>query len=190
MADNYHLHLPLLTFLLDNGANIDRRTSEGHTALYELAIKGHTKGVRLLLERGADPHIKTNSGSTPSSAAASWGYQEVVAMLLEVEDIDKTGSLLLHDTVYQSHVGLARYLIESGFDVNARNDRGQTPLHLAAFTGVNEKNRAQRMRELLIANGADLNAKDMQRRRPLEAREAHGMKEAAKQIRSHMSKDD
>lgn len=189
-AGNYYMNLALLRFLLENGARIDQQNSEGHTALYEAALQEHAKSVRLLVDYGADPNIKTNSGSTASGAAAFWGNKKIVRILLEVEDLEKTKAPLLHDSIHQSHVELAKFLIEEkGFDVNARNDRSQTPLHVAAFTGINDPKPAGKMRELLIVHGADLYAKDGQGLTPLEVALAHGMKESAEQIRNHMKRD-
>jgi ankyrin repeat protein len=34
------------------------------------------------------------------------------------------------------HIDVARYLVERGADVNARNDKGATPLHLACQQGT------------------------------------------------------
>ena len=49
---------------------------------------------------------------------------------------------------------IARLLLERGAEVNARNRDGRTPLHDAAVSGHRE------MAELLIAAGADLEARD------------------------------
>lgn len=47
-------------------------------------------------------------------------------------------------------------LLAKGADVNARDERGETPLHVAAFWGGGRKYIA----ELLLARGADVNARD------------------------------
>ena len=48
---------------------------------------------------------------------------------------------------------IAKVLIDNGAEVNAKSDRGDTPLHWAA-----EKNAAE-IAKVLIANGAEVNAK-------------------------------
>jgi ankyrin repeat protein len=49
--------------------------------------------------------------------------------------------------------GAVKQFIAAGTDVNARNENGDTPLHNAAEWGYKE------IVELLIAEGADVNAK-------------------------------
>uniref|UniRef100_A0A3P9KA64 Uncharacterized protein n=1 Tax=Oryzias latipes TaxID=8090 RepID=A0A3P9KA64_ORYLA len=55
-----------------------------------------------------------------------------------------------------------RYLLEHDADVNAITDRGQTPLHLAASTGLLD------CAEILVNAGADVSAKDNRGYTPLD----------------------
>lgn len=54
-----------------------------HKALYLSARKGYIEVVALLLERGADPSIRTSTGWTPLMAAVIGGYYPTVKLLLE-----------------------------------------------------------------------------------------------------------
>ncbi|MEM2790511.1 MAG: ankyrin repeat domain-containing protein, partial [Thermofilaceae archaeon] len=58
----------------------------------------------------------------------------------------------LHKAVFRGHLEVARFLVENGADVNARNIDGMTPLHLAVFRGHLEVAR------FLVEKGADVNA--------------------------------
>ena len=53
-------------------------------------------------------------------------------------------------------------LIEKGADPNAHDDRGGTPLHVAASKGHTD------LARMLIENGTDLNAIDSRRQTPLD----------------------
>lgn len=66
-------------------------------------------------------------------------------------------------------------LLARGADVNARDERGETPLHTAAFWGGGRKYIA----ELLLARGADVNARDTHGFTPLYVAAAQNNAEVA-----------
>ena len=59
----------------------------------------------------------------------------------------------IHEAVNWCNIEAVRQHIAAGTDVNAKDNRGSAPLHIAARDGH------KRIAELLIANGADVNAK-------------------------------
>ena len=99
--------------------------------IHEAAKDGNIKAVKQHLDAGADVNSKG-------------GYENGTA---------------LHFAAGKGHKEIVELLIAKGVDVNAKNNRGGTPLHLA-----NNKEIA----ELLIANGADVNAKDEDGETPLD----------------------
>ncbi|HEX7715342.1 MAG TPA: ankyrin repeat domain-containing protein [Bacillota bacterium] len=77
--------------------------------------------------------------------------QAVVARSPEaVNEKDEYGFTALHGLAGEEHYDIVRFLIEHGADVNAQNEDGITPLHLAAWP---------EMAEFLITSGADLEAR-------------------------------
>ena len=46
-------HLDMVKFLLEEGANLEHKTDEMHTALMEASMDGHVDVARYLLDRGA-----------------------------------------------------------------------------------------------------------------------------------------
>jgi uncharacterized protein len=60
----------------------------------------------------------------------------------------------LFEAARTGNVGDAKSALDAGADVNARDDRQQTPLHWAAMKGHTD------LARLLIDKGADLNARD------------------------------
>ena len=90
------------SFLLDRGADIDRRDGEGNPPLFEAIMKGCHEFLELLLSRGASTTIKNNAG---------WGILHVLSI---------HGSLRSIELV--TTAGL------SGIDPGARDVKGKTAL--------------------------------------------------------------
>lgn len=104
------------------------------------------------------------ANSPPETAAATDDEEKEVrriqAMIKDSPDLinarDQTGLTPLHLATRNGQVVVAKFLIASRADVNARNSgsagAGDTPLHLAAARGYKS------LVELLLASGADVNA--------------------------------
>ncbi|MEP3478719.1 MAG: ankyrin repeat domain-containing protein [Fuerstiella sp.] len=75
-----------------------------------------------------------------------------------VKSMGEYGFTALHGVASEEHYGAATYLIDNGADVNAKNDEGIAPLHLAAWP---------QMVELLISRGAEIDVRDESGRTPL-----------------------
>jgi len=67
----------------------------------------------------------------------------------------------IHDAVFNGVIARVQAELDKGVDVNAKDEFGWTPLHLAAWVGHKE------IAELLIENDADVNAKDEEDFTPL-----------------------
>jgi ankyrin repeat protein len=68
--------------LLDRGAQVDRPSDVGNSALMAAAAAGHVEVLRLLLERGADP-ARVNKWGFGAQDWGSWpaNAAEVLALL-------------------------------------------------------------------------------------------------------------
>ena len=64
---------------------------------------------------------------------------------------ESASELALRNAARYGNIEAAKQAIDDGADVNAKDKRGKSPLHLAAYWGGKE------IVELLIANGADVN---------------------------------
>jgi ankyrin repeat protein len=167
--------------LLDAGAAVDARDDKGRTALHLAAADDNRRHdvSSLLIERGASLTAKDHEGLIPGER--NDGTIAGIAALLWLEQIKKLGQkqdtvvlrqlfeaapevLTLRDTHGQTLLHRAclehkpterlKLLIDAGADIDARNEIGQTPLHLAARAHNHDALR------VLLSEGADLGALD------------------------------
>ncbi|MDM0059002.1 ankyrin repeat domain-containing protein [Variovorax fucosicus] len=92
----------------------------------------------------------------PIYDAAVFGDLALVARLLDddpalVNTPDEWGFTPMHGVAGEDQLEMAKYLIARGANVNAQNDSGITPLHLAAYPF---------MARLLVEAGASLEARE------------------------------
>jgi uncharacterized protein len=67
--------------LLDNGAEVDFRASDGRTPLILAAGKGNRDIVELLLQAGADASLTDQAGQTAQAVAAAKGFNDIAELL-------------------------------------------------------------------------------------------------------------
>jgi len=75
-------HKEIVEFLLDNGAEIDKRARNGETALFWAVQECHLDIVSLLLQRGSNVNIQKYDGATPLFLAVVCGDTRMVQLLL------------------------------------------------------------------------------------------------------------
>ena len=74
------------------------------------------------------------------------------------KEVTKSGLTLLHRAVKDWSVGVVKYLVFNGANVNVKNKYGTAPLHLANDVGI---------AEFLVSNGANVNEKNVHGITPL-----------------------
>jgi uncharacterized protein len=147
-------HLEYIKFLLEHGANPNARAKDntltrtiftmqwffenGATPFVRAAQSSDLELLKLLVQHGADPMIKTEYADTALTAAAGIGWVEGVTY----EHSPKT------------NVDTVKYLLDLGLDPNGANQDGRTPLMGAALKGRNE------VVQLLVDHGAKLDQRD------------------------------
>lgn len=79
-------HVEVVARLLDHDpASVDLPGCRGRTALMAAVASGHADVVRLLLERGGNPHLSLSDGRNALEVAAGRGHLAVVEMLLNFD---------------------------------------------------------------------------------------------------------
>jgi ankyrin repeat protein len=152
--------LPTLRWMLAKGATVDSRNRKGLAPLH-LACKQVSIGsgdsihmafedefvgpMRLLLDRGADPHARDGQGRTVlhhlmADCAAFLGERVQLALRttshLDLYDArDKLGWSPLHWACYTGNFEGVRWLLHHGASVHARGHRADTVLHVACLKG-------------------------------------------------------
>ena len=95
----------------------------------------------------------------------------------------KPPDISIKDAITKGNIEAVKKHIAAGTDVNAKLRRsGETPLFFAAFNGYKE------IAELLIAEGADVNAKDFENKTPLDEAINFKHNEIAELLRKHGGK--
>ncbi len=146
--------LAMVRWLLAHGADVDAHTHAASTALIDAAGAGWDEVVDLLLEHDVELDRADITGQTALGFAASRGHTSIVAKLLSAgvsiaRHPDAWGQHPLEEALEDGHLEVARLLVERGA---LRLEYPRPPLLAAARSGKLP------VVELLLANGADINA--------------------------------
>ena len=165
----------LAATLLEHGADVDavvergtpgrrfsadfsiRHQAVGANAFWLAARYGEPEILRMLAERGADPHV--SPANRWSSLKAAMGVGQI-----SQEDrrnrVDAPNPMDRFDQE-QLTLALARIILDLGVEIDQADDRGNTALHDAVRTGFRS------VVDLLAAHGADLDVPNDRGQTPL-----------------------
>ncbi|KAI9774836.1 MAG: hypothetical protein M1840_000052 [Geoglossum simile] len=143
----------LVEMLLSTGkVDINWKSKGGESALYMAVDACHTDTVRVLLENGSDPNLRTSTRCLPAHRAAEYGDEDILRLLLgagaDPQATDARDCTVLMWAAQFGGPGIVRMLLETNrVDVNAVAVDGDTALHCAAIMGHVE------VLELLLEHG-------------------------------------
>ncbi len=154
----------VISKMIERGIDLDARMTKngmkdgqrnrvnrlGATAFFLAAKQTDVEVMKVLAEAGANPRIPSADGTTPLMVAAGLGLWYVG---------EDGGSLPGQEDEVLEAVKMS---VALGDEVNAANKAGETPLHGAAFRGVNP------VVDFLVEKGARLDARDVRGWTPLK----------------------
>jgi ankyrin repeat protein len=131
-------------FRLGTTKSPDRPELEEATPLILAAMAGDAAVMRALVEKGADPRLKTAYDGTVLMAAAGLGHVQgedltsdssaleaaklAVQLGVDPKATDTAGNTALHYAAYMRHDPVVQYLVDQGSPLEAKNKFGETPL--------------------------------------------------------------
>ena len=139
--------LDVVKSLYNKEVEVYAKDDEGQTVAHWAARGGSLDVLKFLDENGVDIYAKDDKGRIPLHEAASQGHQNVVNFLAKQQGFYYVSE---QDTVEETNKALAEH---QGFDINAQDNKGRTPLWWAVHNGHFA------MVQDLIKKGADVTKK-------------------------------
>lgn len=163
----------IISYLLDQGADIDERDSEGLPALCIAAVRNYVSITKLLLARGVNVDETSRCGCTALQHACMHANGSIVYALIkagaDLWTLDSKNRSCLHRAVIRNSLCCAKIIVRGAqsrgveLDLNQHEtETGQTVLHTATEHGHSEM-----VDFLARLPGIEIDALDMVQRTPL-----------------------
>lgn len=132
-----HENIDLIELLLQNGANVNSKTSTKDTILFKALEKKNIDVVKLLLTHGAKVNILGQNGDSPLTyAIENCDCQMVDTLLQNGANVNFKNSnhdipLIVAVDNPRENLEIVKILVQCGANLDAQDSYGNTALHLA-----------------------------------------------------------
>jgi ankyrin repeat protein len=168
------VHLEVVKFLVDKGADVNAEDSNKVVPLHSLAVRNAAAAIAILVAKGAEVDAKDYGGNTALHYAALSDSVDAVAVLIEkgadIENRENYGRTpLILCARERGGPRTIKVLLEAGGDVNARDKFQDTALNLASWRGKKE------VVDILLDGGAKISSKGRDVRYLFSEAASHGL---------------
>lgn len=143
----------MLRKLIASGADLSIKNPQGDNLLFRAITARNPELVQILLENGFDPLQQNAYNMTPIEHATGMNSVEIINLLVSKGaglEVPPSHIPLLHRAAVSQGAEVLHYLLDRGFEIDAKDKSGRTPLMMAVEFGNLDAARA------LIMRGANI----------------------------------
>ena len=154
---------------LQEGADPNCRvvgTGLNYTPLLQAISENRMGLTKLLLDRGADPHLEDDNGDPAMVFAADKKNEQIARLLIDhgvsIDSKNREGLTALTRQITSASPEDIESMLKLGADPNQRGNGGETPLIILAeiLSALPNDAREEAAMKVLIKYGADVNGRD------------------------------
>ncbi|KAK3103049.1 hypothetical protein FSP39_016076 [Pinctada imbricata] len=176
-----HNHKEVVEFLVERRAPLEKKDKDNYTPLLMAAYTGNADVLDLLLKKGADYEAVDKNDKTAIYLAAEEDKVDAIKVMLSYPQVrklmdigDRYDNHPLHVAAQDGYLAVVKALLDSGADLDCKNEEEQTPLHLAAKFG-----RTNVVKEIVLRDKSSVNDEDENSDTPLHLAAMNGHNKVA-----------